>query len=590
MAKKKRAPKLDPVTDYATKVVARKIVAGRLVVLACQRHLADLQRQKARGLVWRPADAQAVIDFFPDILVLPENTDAEEDVDDRDSGEPQPFVLQPFQQFIAGSLFGWYTKRGARRFKTAYIETAKGSGKTPFGAGLMLYMLVADGERSAQVYAAATSRDQAKLAFTDAERMVEASPFLGDLIDPTANNLAVPSTGSFFRAISSEKRGLDGKRVHGCLIDELHEHPTPLVVNKMRKGTKGRRSALIVEITNSGYDRTSVCWNHHVYSRQVLEGTLQADGWFAFVCGLDPCEKHRDEGHWFPFDDCKDCDDWRTEGPHWQKANPNLGVSLPWQYVRDLVKQAKGMPSEVSDLLRFTFCVWTQGASRAIDMGRWAGCAPCPSDAELVGYPCYGGLDMGESDDFTAWARLWVLGSRRIAIKMRFWMPQAALERYPNRPYKEWQRAKLLTVTEGDVTDYTIVRETIEQDCKADGIQAIAFDPRSATETSQILGAHGITMVSTTQGFALHEAIKRALELVIEGGFCHGNNKILTWMAGNTVLRTGTKGEKRLDKERSPEKIDGMAACVNAIDWGVVRQERLADNVYMTRGVKELGE
>lgn len=593
MTKKRATPKpppLDPVTAYATAIVKRKIVAGRLVIQACQRHLEDLKKQKAKGLVWNPGDAQAVIDFFAEVLVLPENTDADEDTSTATSDEIQPFVLQPWQQFIAGSLFGWYTKKGYRRFKTAYIETAKGSGKTPFGAGLMLYMLVADGERSAQVYAAATSRDQAKLAFTDAERMVEASPSLAALIDASANNLAVLPTGSFFRPISSEKRGLDGKRVHGCLIDELHEHPTPIVVNKMRKGTKGRRNALVVEITNSGYDRTSVCWNHHEYSRKVLEGTLQADGWFAFVCGLDPCQKCVDGGKWFPDEECQDCDDWKKEGKHWLKANPNLGVSLPWQYVRDLVKQAKGMPSEVSDLLRFTFCVWTQGASRAIDMGRWAACEARPADDELLGAPCYGGLDLGESDDLSAWARIWPLEDGRVAVKMRFWIPSKSLERYPNRPYPEWRRAGLLTVTEGEVTDYTIVRETILADCKADGIKAISYDPRSATETSQILTADGITMISTTQGFALHEAIKRTLELVVAGKLCHGKNPLLTWMASNVVLRHGTKGEKRLDKERSPEKIDGVAAIVDAVDWGVVRQEKARGNVYATRGVLSLDE
>jgi phage terminase large subunit-like protein len=569
----------DPVTAYAERVRDGKEVVSKLVRLACLRHLADLAEGSKRGLVWKPEAAQEVIDFFREVLILPENTDADDDepLDEADVHAPKPFVLSPFQAFIAGSLFGWYTVKGHRRFHQAYIETAKGSGKTPLGAGIMLYMLVADGERGAQVYAAAVSRDQAKLAFTDAERMVEASPYLSELLDHKVNNLAVLETGSFFRPISSEKRGLDGKRVHGCLIDELHEHPTPVVVNKMRKGIKGRRNALILEITNSGYDRTSVCWNHHDYSRKVLDGTVQNDEWFAFICGLDPCQPCADKGKWFPTEDCPTCDDWRVEGPHWLKANPNLGVSLPWDYVRALVQQAKSMPSEVHDTLRFTFCVWTHGASRAIDMGRWAQCAAVPSEAERKGAPCFLAFDLGETDDFSASALIWVLKDDRVAVQMRYWLPETALWRYANRPYKEWERAGLLTVTEGPVTDYERVRADILADCRRYGVESVFYDQRSARETAQILTAEGLSVIPLNQGFALDEALERLLAAIVAGTLCHGGDPILTWMASNAVVITNSYGQKRLDKDRSAEKIDGIAALQMAFEGGIVRRDRTPD-------------
>ena len=577
---RKKAPKLDPVTQYATDVVARRVIASRLVVQACQRHLDDLQAAKAKGLEWRPTEAQRVIDFFAEVLILPENTDAKEQLDSSAAAsEPRPFVLQPWQQFIAGSLFGWYTAQGFRRFREALIETAKGSGKTPLCAGILLYMLVADGERGVQCFVAATTREQAGYGFRDAEQMVNASPDLRAVLDRRVNNIAVIEAGSFLRPISAEKRGLDGKRVHGAMADELHEHPTATVVNKLRAGTKGRRNALILKPTNSGFDRLSVAWQHHEYSRKVLDGTLQNEAWFAFVCGLDPCREH--EHLWFPQDGCSACDDWKTEGPHWLKANPNLGVSLPWQYVRERVRQAIGMPSEVSDVLRFNFCVWTQGANRAIDMGRWNNCPPLPADHELVDCDVYGGLDLGESDDFAAWARLYVRNGVLIAVKMRFWIPEAAIERFPNRPYQQWRRVTLpdglplLEITEGDVTDYSAVQERILQDCQTDGVIAIAYDPRSATETAQKLQGAGLTLIKTQQGFALHESITRVLGLIADSAFPHGRNQILDWMASNVVLVTGTmKGDKRLAKEKSPEKIDGFAAICTGADWAIVRRER----------------
>lgn len=565
------AKPLDPVTQYATDVVEGRIVAGRLVVLACKRHLDDLEHQEEKGLDWRPEEAQRVIDFFAEVLCLPEETAAEEVVGEVPPVDGSPFILSPHQQFIDGSLMGWYTKAGYRRFRDSYDEEAKGSGKTPNGAGLMIYMLVADEERGAQCYFAAVGKDQAKLAFADAEKMVDASPALRGKIRKTVNNLAVLETGSFLRPISSEKRGLDGKRVHGAHLDEEHEHPTNVVVSKMRRGTKGRRNALVHRTTNSGFDRTSICWHDHDYSRQVLEGAVVDESWFAYVCGLDPCAKCLSEGKEFPTDDCADCDDWRTEGPHWLKACPNLGVSVSWQYYRELVRQAKGRPDAVSDLLRFNFCCWTQAVSRAISMPHWRGCQPMPADSELVGAPCFGAFDLGQSDDLSAWVRGWNLEDGRLAVKCRFWLPKAALLKYPDRPYDEWQRAGLLTVTDGDTTDYDLIEAKIAEDCDTDGIREVAYDKRFAEQMAQHLIGQGITMVNTGQGFQLNEAIKRMLELITEGKICHGNHAILTWMAANYVVLKGKFNEMRPAKERASDKIDGVVALNMLIDR-IVRQ------------------
>lgn len=551
------------------------------MTLACRRHLDDLEAGAGRGLVWRPDEADRAIRFFARILCLPEETQAADeleadDVDEADELQerpPTPFHLQPWQQFIVGSLLGWYTAAGTRRFHDGYIEGAKGCGKTPVGAGVMLYLLVADGERGAQVFFAAVSRDQARIAFTDAQKMVQASPALRALIQQTSNNLAIIETGSFARAISSEKRGLDGKRVHGALIDEEHEHATGVVVGKMRRGTKGRRNALVLRTTNSGFDRTSICWQDHDYSRQVLEGVRPDDTWFAYICGLDPCAKCQAAGKEFPTDDCIDCDDWRVEGPHWLKANPNLGVSLPWSYLRDLVGQAKSRPDVVSDLLRFNFCVWTTAITRVIAPAAWAACTAPPADDQLRGLRAFGGLDLGQSDDFSAWVRGWALDDGRLAVKCRFWIPQSALEKYPTRPYAEWQRAGRLVVTTGPTTDYQVIQETIAADCQADGIREVAYDNRFAEQMAQWLTGRGIVMVHTAQGYQLNEAIRKKLELVAAGGLAHGGDPILAWMANNYVVRTGTKGEMRPAKERAADKIDGQVALDMLIDrW--IRQPK----------------
>ena len=227
-------PPSDPVAAYCNDVLSGRVLAGQPVRLACERHLRDLETGPQRGLHWDLDAALRIFRFFSNVLRLAEGDFA-----------GKPFILQPWQQFIVGSLFGWKRADGFRRFRTAYNEVGKGSGKTPIAAGIGLYMLAPDGEPGAECYAAATRREQANICFQDAVKMVEASAGLSAHITKSGKkavyNLLHRPTNSFFRPVSSEHKGLDGKRVHYAAVDELHEHPTPQVVQKMRAGTKGRR-------------------------------------------------------------------------------------------------------------------------------------------------------------------------------------------------------------------------------------------------------------------------------------------------------------------------------------------------------------
>jgi len=360
-----------PTTAYAQAVVAGEIVAGKPVRLACQRHLRDLETGHERGLTFDEKAESRALEYFG-MLCLSEGEFA-----------GKPFTLQPFQKFIVGSLFGWKGDDGYRRFRKAYIEIAKGNGKSPLAAAVGLYALVADGEEGAEIYSAAVTREQAGILWSDAKHMVEASPALSRRVSVNVRNLAVLSTNSYFRPVSSEARSLDGKRVHFALIDELHEHPSAMVVDKMQAGTKGRRQPLIFEITNSGYDRHSVCYQHHDYSIRILEGILDDDGWFAFVCALD-------EG-----------DDWQDEAV-WPKANPNIDVSVTLKYLREQVREAVGMPAKQNIVKRLNFCIWTEQSTRWIDIALWDACRQ-PIDREsLIGRVCFGGLDLSSTTDISA--------------------------------------------------------------------------------------------------------------------------------------------------------------------------------------------
>lgn len=521
-----------------------------------------------RGLRWDLAAALRAIEFFPVVLRLA-------DLD----GSP-PFVLQPWQQFIVGSLFGWKGPDGFRRFRDAYVEVGKGNGKSPLAGGLGLYMLCADGEKAAECYAAATMREQAQILFRDAVRMVDASPALTSRIVKSGSrvifNLAHNASLSFFRPVSSEHKGLDGKRPHFVAIDELHEHPSSLVVDKMRAGTKRRRQALIFRITNSGFDRATVCWAEHEYSQHIVEGKFENDAWFAFVCGLD-------EG-----------DDWADEGV-WPKANPNLGVSLPFKYLREQVQTAQGMASKQNIVQRLNFCIWTSQENAAIKVEDWNRCVGASlegTDArrlrdrveeQLAGRTCFIGTDLSSKQDLTAVVKLFPprpeephpqteFAGKWTALA-DFWLPADTIEqraRENRAPYDVWVRDGFIRCTPGNVVDYHSIEEQLLKDFERFDVRELAFDPYYATSLSNDLQAAGIDaarLVEFKQVFANFAGpTKELLEVLLPARtLTHLSNPVLSWMAGNLIVLENSNGDMRPIKKQNYGKIDGLVALIMAI-------------------------
>lgn len=539
----------DATTDYATAVCAGWIVAGPLVRLACKRHLDDLRDGHQRGLAWDPGFALLAFEFF-ERLQLAEGEHA-----------GQPFTLQPWQKFVIGSLFGWIGEDGYRRFRTAYIEVGKGNGKTPMAAAIGLKGLVADNEPSAEVYSAAVSQDQAGICFRDAKRYVEASPALMRRITITENNLAYVTGGSFFRPVSSERRTLDGKRVHIGLADELHEHASANVVDKLRLGMKGRRQPLIVEITNSGYDRNSVCWLHHEQSRKILEGVLHNDSWFAFVCDLDAD------------------DDWQKDEACWPKANPNLDISITRKYLRELVDEAREMPSKQNIVARLNFCVWTQQSTRWIELAAWDECGDPVDPATLKGRACYGGLDLSVLIDITAlcWVFPPAAEGEKWKFIWRFWVPKDRVEKRVQRDHIEydvWVRDGVLTVTPGNVVDYAWIRKAIQEDGALFDVKEIAFDRFNSSQIVTCLQDDGFTMVPFGQGFVSMSGPSKEFEKIIVGRqAAHGGNPVARWMASNVSVRQDPAGNIKPDRVSSTERIDGIVAAVMGLGRATLERD-----------------
>lgn len=280
---------------------------------------------------------------------------------------------------------------------------------SPLLGGLGHYGLVADNEMRAEIYAAAVKKDQAMILFRDAVAMRDQSPHLAARLQKSGVgekcwNLADHSTGSWFRPISSEEDSQSGPRPHFALVDEVHEHKSSVVIDMLSAGFKWRRNPLMAMITNSGFDRETVCWRWHEYVTKILKRTAGTnnDRVFGFICCLDPCEKHWNEGQEQPVDNCRECDDWATEGPHWKKPNPNLGVSIDLEYLRNQVRKGIDMPAEQNTVRRLNFGYWTNQATRWLSMQAWDSCsAPIDYD-KLRGRSCIVGLDLANKIDIAA--------------------------------------------------------------------------------------------------------------------------------------------------------------------------------------------
>lgn len=548
----------DRTTDYARDVLAGRIVAGPDIRNACQRHLNDLEHGPARGLHWDLDAANHVIGYYEDVLCL-----------NGGEFEGQPFVVLPWQAFILGSLFGWKGADGYRRFRTAYIETAKGSGKSPLAAGIGLYGMTSDGEPRAEIYAAATKKDQAMILFRDAVSMVDQSALLAERIEKTGRgekvwNLAHHASGSFFRAISADD-GQSGPRPHVALLDEIHEHKTRMVVDMMRAGTKSRRQALIVMITNSGHDRTSLCYEYHEYGRALCAGTKEDDSFFAFICSLD-------EG-----------DDPLKDESCWPKVNPSLAFGkaddpnggVPgYKYLREQVTEARGMPAKESTVRRLNFCQWVDADNPWISGHLWMQCEEDFAPDELIGEECYGGLDLSGARDLTALA-LYFPRLRKAFVE--FWTPGDTLHeraRTDRVPYDVWLRQGHIRAPKGSAVDYASVAQRVGELVQRYQVRAIAFDPYRIKYFTPQLDAEGIAVELVSHGQGYYKSadsglwMPRSIELLeqalTERRVRIKANPCLRWNAACAVLEADNKDNRIFAKRKSTGRIDGVVALAMA--------------------------
>lgn len=536
-------------------------IPGKWERLAVERLARDLEHGHERGLNFDAAAADRVCIFFERFLK-------------HHKGEwaGRPFVLAEWQkEHVLRPLFGWRRADGTRRFRTAYIEIPRKNGKTEVAAGIALYLTIADGEAGAEVYSSATKKDQARIMFDAAKAMLGRSPDLRRVARAWKHNIHVQDTGSKFEPLGKDSDTMDGLNPHGNLIDELHAHKDRGVYDVLVTAMQARRQPLTVMITTAGvYRPESIGWQQHDYATKVLDGSIEDDEFFAFIAAAD-------EG-----------DDWQAEET-WRKANPNLDVSVKLDGIRALAHKAKHQPSFQNTFRRLHLNQWTEQTERWIDMDRWSACAGPVDEAELLGLPCFAGLDLSSTTDLSAFVLAFPDEDGGYRLLPRFWLPGDDVlerERRDSVPYSRWAREGWLTLTDGNVIDYASVRAAVRTDAERYGLQEVAFDPWNATQlATQLMEDDGVPMVQMRQGFrSMNEPSKEFERLMVSAKLAHGGHPLLHWMAGNVTLRRDPADNIKPDKAKSTGRIDGIVATIMAIGRATLH-ERQPRSVYEQRGV-----
>jgi phage terminase large subunit-like protein len=542
--------------QYAQSVVSGAIPACRWVQLACQRQLNDLARFKGRdspyrfnpklsdrnGRGFRPADNLcAFIERLPHV---------------KGPLAGEPISLEPWQVFILTTVFGWVTPDGKRRFRRSYIEVPRGNAKSTLSSAVALYMLAADHEGGAEVYSLATTRDQARIVFGDAQTMARRSPGFRTRfsVNVGAHNMHVLASGSKFEALSAEGSTLDGLNIHFGCVDELHAHKTRTVYDVVETGTGKRDNSLLWVITTAGSNRAGICYEVRTFVSKLLDGVFEDDTQFGIIYGLD------------------DGDDWTSENAL-IKANPNWGISVRPEILGPLQAKAMQLPSAVNNFKTKHLNEWVNADTAWMDMRAWDACADTSLDIDnFIGQPCWIGLDLASKTDIAA--LILIFAHPEIADAYltfgKYYLPEDTVHGAGNSQYSGWMRIDRLTVTPGNVIDFSWIEADLLDMASRFAIQAVAFDPFQATQLSTRMLAEGLPMIEvrpTVLNFS--EPMKILEALVLQKKLAHDGDPVLTWMASNVVAHLDVKDNIYPRKERPENKIDGIVALIMALSRAI---------------------
>ena len=537
---------------YAQRVSTGDIPACKWTRLAVDRQLADLQRETSDDWPWvfDEACAARICEF---IELLPH-------IKGKWARERRLIELDAWQAFVLTTVFGWLHKdTGLRRFREVYLEVPRKNAKSTLSSGVALYMLTADGEQGAEIYSAATTRDQARIVFDDAKGMAERTPdlrtYLGVAI--LTHSITVAHTSSKFSPLAAEASTQDGLNVHFACLDELHAHKKRDLYDVIDTARGAREQSLLWIITTAGSDRSGICYERRTHVTKVLDRVISDETTFGVIYTIDDNDD--------PFDPAS-----------WAKANPNWLVSVLRDDMEAAARKAESMPSALNNFLTKRLNVWVSGESPWMDMRAWERCADTGLQlSDFAGEPCWAGLDLAQKKDFAALCLVFQRDGTWYVFT-RLYLNELAVAESGNAHLSGWARSGYVQVTDGDITDFDVLAEDLRSYCKQFDMQEIAFDPALSMYFAGKLIEEGLPLVEIAQrALFFTPPLIQVENLVLEKKLKFDGNPVMTWMVSNLVVKVSKFNELRSPtKERPENKIDGPMAMLMALGRAMANEPK----------------
>lgn len=534
----------DVVEQYCEDVLNGSVVACESIKSAVRRFQSDLAKSQTVDFPyhfdWVAADKGC--EFYPGVL--------------RHSIGPcagKAFVLSPWQCFCEANIDGWKRADGTRRFRKAVILVARKSGKSTWMAGRTIKQAAFDGEAVAQVFIGATKLDQSKIIFDEAERMARNSPAIFRRASILKNNIAFPKSGSFIRPLGSDKP-FDGLNPHGVFFDELHawQEYHRKFYDTMTTGGGARSQPLTLMITTAA-DESGLIYHEEIeYCRQILNGTIINENVFCALYELDEDDDPFDESTWI-------------------KANPNLGVSLQIEYLREQAAEAKAKPQAFNRFLRYHCNRNVSSVESGFTLKLWdsiRGPLSDWKDADSVG----AGFDLGGWDDLASFGMVarFKIGEDsesnpiyRFEAKSWSFCSTESKRDLTQQPFAQW-------ISEGRIQTnkhvVSLLLERLVAQCEIYGVEYIAYDPYNAAAAAEMLEQQGLTPIKMPQSHIhYNEPISAMLDACGSGRFTPDeNDSVLRWSALNMAYNRNPRDQVMPDKANSKDKIDAIVGVLMA--------------------------
>ena len=581
--------------QYIDDCINQKIKVCKATYLAIKRHLEDIEKSKDKDYPFYFDEEEATRPItFIQSLVHTKGEWANKNIE-----------LEPWEQFIIASIFGWRRKENNfRRYKKAYVQVSRKNGKTTFASGIGNYCLFCDREAGAEIYYIATKKDQAKIAWSESERQIRKAKALNKeaiTYKQTSTIIKKNDTASKSKPLGKDSSTEDGLNPHLVIVDEYHAHPDNELLNVLESGMGARRQPLTFIITTAGFDKTSVCYKEYEYAKQILNNSLSNDEYFCIIYEPDDVKDV-----WVFMSEYKEKINKNEDVSKQEElinniifqANPNLDISVKNSYLKSRLFEGLDKPIQRVDILTKNLNVWTQASEVWISSERWLKSyhnQDINIDA-LKGKKACIGLDLATTRDIAAYSLCFYRADDEepYILLPRFFMPKANIRQRSKEdkvPYELWASQGLITLTDGDIIDFDIIEASILNDAKNYEIIEIAYDPWKAIEIVTHLEKEGFKLQQIKQSFAvggLSEGTSLFEKVIDERKLIHGNNPVLNWMINCCEVKTDGRDNYlpvKPDRRRTYKRIDGVVASIMALHVVIKNHFENTKSIYENQGV-----